>query len=225
MQNQPHPPDSTNELTRRFGAIYTGAIVDVLDELGLPNQALPYEITPIREGMRVAGPAFPIEGRPHPDMQHEDSMLKILEMLGEAPAGHVCVYQTHDTTSSHLGELSVVALKARGCVGAVIDGGCRDIRHILSEDFPVFCRYTTPIDAVGRWEVTGFGREVFIAGIRVRAGDYIVADLDGSVVIPLEVCDEVLQRSEAVAHTENLVRDAVRAGMTPIDAYRQHGRF
>lgn len=214
-----------DELSIRFSALYTGAILDVLDELGLTSQALPYELLPLHPGTRLAGPAFSIEGRPHPGVDHEESMVGILRMLGAVPAGHVCVYQPHDRSCSHLGELSVTALKARGCVGAVIDGGCRDIEHILGEGFPVYCRYTTPVDAVGRWEVLQYGHEVFIGGVRVATGDHVVADRDGIVVVPSELRDEVLQRAESVVSTENLVRDAVRRGVDPLDAYRTHGRF
>ncbi len=51
------------ETARRFGALYTGAITDVLDRLGHLAQTLPWELEPLRQGMRLAGPAFPIRGR------------------------------------------------------------------------------------------------------------------------------------------------------------------
>lgn len=197
----------------------------MLDELGLRHQALPYELVALEPGMRLAGPAFAIEGRSHPDADYERSITGILRMLEAVPAGHVCVYQPHDRACSHLGELSVTALKARGCLGAVIDGGCRDVDHILREEFPVYCRYTTPVDAVGRWEVLRYGHEVFIGDVRIATGDYVVADRDGIVIVPNNVRDEVLQGAELVAGTENLVREAVRGGVGPLEAYRVHGRF
>jgi len=213
------------ELAEQARTLYTGAVLDVLDELGVKDCVLPAELTPLRPEMRFCGPAFAVEGRSHPEMDRDRSMRAILEMLGAVPAQHVVVYQPHDSTSSHLGELSVTALKARGCVGAVIDGGCRDVGHIVAEGFPVFCRYTTPIDAVGRWELLGYGHEVFFGGARVRTGDYVIADEDGIVVIPHEVRDETIARAKMVALTENLVRRAVRDGVLPIDAYERHGRF
>jgi len=213
------------DLCTRFSALYTGAVIDVLDELGLRAQALPHEIIALNAGMKLAGPAFTIEGRPHPDIDYEASMVGILEMLEAVPSGHVCAYQTHDSSCSHLGELSVTALKARGCRGAVIDGGCRDVEYILREDIPVFCRYSTPTDAVGRWEVLRYGHEIFIGGVRVATGDFVVADRDGVVVVPQAVSEQVLERAEAIVGTENLVREAVRKGMGPLEAFRLHGRF
>lgn len=214
------------ELRSRFGALYTGAVTDVLDRRGLLGQTLPPDIAPLRPGMRLAGPAYPIEGRPSPNPDYDSSIRRVLEMLGEVPAGHVAVYQTNDRSSAHLGELSVTSLKARGCAGAVIDGGCRDIELILREDYPVFTRYTTPQDCTSRWELVAHGEvTVTIGDVAVARGDYVVADADGIVVVPHGVLLDVLEEAEAKVATENEIRDAVKAGALPLDAYERFGTF
>jgi regulator of RNase E activity RraA len=214
------------DLAARCNALYTAAIADVLDRRGLTKQTLPPQLVPLRAGMRVAGPAYPIRGRPAPDSDYDTSLRKVLDMLGSVPPGHVSVYETGDFETAHLGELSVTSLKARGVAGAVIDGGCRDVDFILREDFPVFSRFTTPQDSTGRWEVVAHGDvELEIEGVRVTRGDWIVADRDGIVVIPAAIAEEVVAEAEQKAATENEIRDAVRAGTTPLDAYEQFGTF
>ena len=52
------------EVSRRYRALYTGAVSDVLDRLGLRNQALPHYIMPLTLDMVVAGPAFTGQGYP-----------------------------------------------------------------------------------------------------------------------------------------------------------------
>lgn len=214
-------------LASRAEQLYTGAITDVLDELGERGRTLPPNLLPLREGTRLAGPAFPVEGVPAVQLDHDASIRGILTMLGEVPAHHVVVYQTHDegSTAAHLGELSAVALRARGCAGAVIDGGCRDIDLILAEDFPVFCRYRTPADAVARWRIDHWDRPVTIGAVRVEPGDYVIADRDGIVAIPAALLDEVIDRAEKVVATENEIRVAVREGVAPLDAYDRYGIF
>lgn len=209
----------------RFSALYTGAVTDVLDRMGLLSQTLPSELLPLQSGMRLAGPAYTIEGRPCPGNDYDTSIRKILAMLGSVPKGHVAVYQTYDLSAAHLGELSVTSLNARGCVGAVIDGGCRDIEYILRERFPVFCRYTTPQDCVVRWDLIAENAPVTIGGVRISPGDYIVADDDGIVAVPAEVCDAVLAEAEEKVAAENDVRDAVRGGALPLEAYDRYGTF
>jgi len=215
------------DLARRFGALYSGVIADILDELGRKHQTLPPAIEPLRQGMRMAGPAFVAEGRPNVGISWDDSVRAILRMLGDVPAGHVLVSQSHDTgwSCAHLGELSATSLQARGCAGAVIDGGCRDIRHILELDFPVFCRYTTPRDALTRWEAVRWGHEAGVGDVLVATGDYVLADDDGVVVVPAGLIETVLERAEELASTEDEVREAVRQGVAPLDAFERFGKF
>src|SRR5262249_1877500 len=156
-------------------------------------------------------PAYPIRGRPAPGSDYDSSLRGVLEMLGSVPPAHVLVYETDDRTSAHLGELSVTALKARGVAGAVIDGGCRDVEFILCENFPVFCRHTTPQDSTGRWRIVGHGDvEIEIGGVSVAQGDWVVADGDGIVVIPAAVAESVVAEAEKKADTESNIRIAVR---------------
>jgi 4-hydroxy-4-methyl-2-oxoglutarate aldolase len=205
--------------------LYTAAVADVLDGLGFPNQTLPPPIRPLEPGMRVAGPAFAVEGRPHPAHEYEPSIRRILELLGAVPTGHVAVYATNDTTCAQFGELSATSLKARGVAGVVLDGGCRDVAFIAKEGFPVFASFLTPQDSVPRWEVVEWGHEVAIGEVRVTTGDYVLGDADGVVVVPAALANEVLARAGEVVGTENEIRRAVRDGMAPLEAFERYGKF
>lgn len=205
--------------------VYTAAVTDVLDELGHLQQTLPHEIVALERGMRVAGPAFAVEGRTQAGLEYEPSIRRILELLGAIPAGHVAVYATGDRTCAQFGELSAASLQARGVAGVVLDGGCRDVDFIVRSGFPVFTSFVTPLDAVPRWEVVDWGHEVTIGDVRVATGDWIVGDADGVVVIPAALRDDVLARAAAVVGTENEVRKAVREGVAPLEAFERYGKF
>ena len=206
--------------------MYTAALADVLDRRGMRTQTLPPDLVPLRSGMRVAGPVYPIKGRAAPGADYDVSIRTVLEMLGSVPAGHVSVYESGDRESAHLGELSVISLKSRGVAGAVIDGGCRDVELMLREGFPVFSRYTTPQDGIGRWEVVAHGDvDIEIGGVRLSRGDWILADADGIVEIPSAVAPDVVAEAEEKVATENAIRVAIRAGTTPLDAFERYGTF
>jgi regulator of RNase E activity RraA len=206
--------------------VYTAALADVLDRRGMRTQTLPPDLVPLRSGMRVAGPVYPIKGRAAPGADYDVSIRTVLEMLGSVPAGHVSVYESGDRESAHLGELSVISLKSRGVAGAVIDGGCRDVELMLREGFPVFSRYTTPQDGIGRWEVVAHGDvDIEIGGVRLSRGDWILADADGIVAIPSAVAPDVVAEAEEKVATENAIRVAIRAGTTPLDAFERYGTF
>ena len=209
----------------RFEAIYTAALTDVLDGRGLRNQTLPHELRPLVPGSRFAGPAYTIEGRPVDTPDWDAALRKVLKMLGSVPDGHVAVYSCHHEISAHLGELSVTSLQARGVVGAVIDGGCRDTGFIAKTGFPVFSRFVTPEDSTWRWGLTATEQPITIGRVGIAPGDWIVADEDGVIVVPAAIAGEVLEAAEEKAAAESLIRDAVRGGMSPLEAYETFGTF
>lgn len=209
----------------RFGAVPTAALADVMDDLGLREQTLPPSISAIAPGMRLSGQAFTVEGAPADHSDWDGAIRKTLGMLGAVPSGHVAVYRCRHERSAHFGELSATSLAARGVAGCVIDGGCRDVRLIEAVGFPVFARFVTPEDSTWRWEVTATQVPITVGTVRVEPGDWVVGDEDGVVVVPVRVAEPVLAAAEAKVGTENLVRDAVRAGMTPLEAFERYGTF
>ena len=146
-------------------------------------------------------------------------------MLGEVPAGHVAVYACRHDVTAHLGELSVTSLKARDVAGCVLDGGCRDVRFILDEGFPVFSRFVTPEDSTWRWELEATQVPVTIGRVRIEPGDWVVGDDDGVVVVPQAIAAIVLTEAEEKAATESEIRAAVRDGVPPLEAYERFGTF
>ena len=214
-----------NDVCGRFAVIYTGAISDVLDEMGHRNQVLPSEIQGLTIDHRIAGLAMPVEGQPTESKDPEEIFIPVLKMLGDLTVGDVIVSQPHDGLSAHFGELSAESAKFRGARGAVIDGGARDTDHILRLGFPVFCRYRTPRDIIGRWKLVSYGQPILVGRVTIRRGDFIIGDKDGVLAIPKGITLEVLKKSEEVVGTENLVRRSILKGIHPVNAYRTYGRF
>jgi regulator of RNase E activity RraA len=212
-------------LTSRLERCYTGALYDVLRELGVADCVLPPAIRPLDPAHRLAGPVFTVSGRYDETLDPRNTLLEWTGLLSKAPAGGVVVCQPNDSTLAHMGELSAETLKARGVRGYIVDGGSRDAGSILDIGFPVFCRYLTPRDIVGRWAAEALGEPVQIGGVTVHTGDWVLGDRDGVVVVPAAVAPEAVRRAEEVVPAENQVRRAIRAGMDPQEAYLTYGKF
>ncbi len=212
-------------MRERFEAVYAAVLADVLDARGHRSQTLPPAIRPLAPGLRLAGPAYTVQGRPAQTTDYDGALRKVLAMLGEVPNGHVAVYACAQDVSAHLGELSVTSLKARGVAGCVLDGGCRDTRFILDEAFPVFSRFVTPEDSTWRWELQATQVPVTIGNVRIEPGDWIVGDDDGVVAVPQAIAEAVLREAETKAGTESEIRLAVRDGMPPLEAFERFGTF
>jgi regulator of RNase E activity RraA len=61
--------------------------------------------------------------------------------------------------------------------------------------------------------------------VTITTGDVLLADTDGIVVIPAAMAADVVAKTEAVAVTENKVRDAILGGMDPQEAYLKYRKF
>ncbi len=212
-------------LADRLRNCYSGAVYDVLRARSYLRQTLPHYIRPLNLQQKLAGSVFTIQGKRDDSLDAHQSLLKWCELLSEAPANTVLVCQPDDHTLAHMGELSSETLVYKKVLGYIVDGGCRDSAFIEKLGFPVFCKYFTPVDVVGKWAATSLGEPIQIGEVTVRTGDYVLADRDGIVVIPAHIASDVVQQTEEVLRTENLVRKAILQGVDPVAAYLQHGKF
>lgn len=216
-----------DDLTPRLLKLYASAVHDVLRAMGHDDVVLPHEIRPLDPALKLAGPVWTCSGRMDRTKSRHDTLLGWTTLLSRAPAGHVVVCQPNNREVALMGELSAETLKNKGVLGYVVDGGCRDCDFVLEQRFPVFHSFYTPSDVAARWmpDIERFGQPITIGRATIRTGDWLLGDRDGVVVIPQEVAAEVVQRTEEVAATENQVRNAIRGGMDPVDAYLKFGKF
>jgi 4-hydroxy-4-methyl-2-oxoglutarate aldolase len=213
------------EMAERYKKLYTPAIADILDERGLYHQILPPQIQALAPGMRVAGPAQTVKGTP--TTVHKDEYLAVaVRGFADMQSGTIAVYDTsNDPGTAHWGELVSTASRLRGCAGAVIDGGVRDVERIIEMGFPVFARYRTPADIRGRWRYVEVGIPIRIGQVLIQPGDFVVGDPNGVVVVPKDLALEVLLEAEKVVEVEDKIREELRAGEDPLKLYAKYGRF
>lgn len=214
-----------DDLSDRLQQCYSGAVYDVMRNMGYYGNVLSESIRPINNQHKVAGRVFTIEGKVDKTLDKHTSLLKWCEMLSAAPTDTVLVCQPNDHSLAHMGELSAETLSYKKVRGYVVDGGCRDSEFIERIGWPVFCRYFTPRDIVSAWAVTDFGKAIEIDGVRIHTDDYVLADRDGIIIIPGAIINDVVEETEKVLKTENLVRKSILEGVDPVEAYLKYGKF
>jgi 4-hydroxy-4-methyl-2-oxoglutarate aldolase len=89
----------------------------------------------------------------------------------------------------------------------------------------VWCRYFTPRDIVGHWLPEAFDQPIRIGEVTIHAGDLVLGDRDGMVVLPKDRAEEIVTAAETAINTENLVRKAILEGIDPQEAYLRYGKF
>ena len=142
---------------------------------GLPTAVDP-AIRPVWRGAFIAAPAYPLECSPGDN-------LALHLALERAPKGSVLVVGTGNFVAGYWGEVLTVAAQAAGVVGLVIDGGVRDIQAIEKLGFPVFSRGVS-VKGTVKATAPSIGEPIPFNGAYVAAGDLVVADDDGVVIIP-----------------------------------------
>ena len=215
----------SKDLVSRLEKCYTGAVYDVLREKGMKNTILPHEIKSIDPSKKIAGKIWTCSGEIDESLDKDTTMLSWTEMLSKAPKDSVVICQPNDGTIAHMGELSAETLKYRGVRGYIVDGGCRDVDFILKLGFPVFCKYFTPSDVVCRWQVKTLGEPIKIGDLEIKSGDYVLGDIDGVVIIPNEIIDEVITDTENYINTESALRKDILSGVDPKEAYLKYRLF
>jgi regulator of RNase E activity RraA len=220
-------PERREDIRIRYLAVDTANVADVLDNMGHLHQGLAHEFTPFPDSAgRIAGWAYTIRGQMTPYGMGGDAD-KMKACQGISP-GEISVWSGDGEGICYFGELIAIGMKERGCTGALVDGGIRDVRWIGEHGFPVYARYRTPVQSIGRWKVTGAQIPVYLRGatsksVLVRPGDFILGDEDGAIVIPAEIAEQVLIEAEKLTQTETRIRAELKKGLTLAQALEQFG--
>ena len=148
-----------------------------------------------------------------------------MELIDDLQPGEVVVLACKGPTDiiAPWGELLSTAARARGAAGCVTDGLVRDIARIRAMEFPVFHGGIGPLDTKGRAEMIEKDTPVEIAGVRAEAGDWIMGDIDGVVVIPAARAETVFRAALDKIAAEDTTRAELEAGDSLQAVFARHG--
>lgn len=218
------------ESLKTLAAASTAVISDVFDSLGLRPPVLDTSLFPIRSsGQCFAGPAYTITGEAQAWTTGGDRD-KLAAIDGMTP-GVVAVWAgTNIRGVCCFGDLLASSMQARGCAGAVVDGGVRDTGYLRTLEMPVMARFRTPAQGIHRWKVTAAQVPVQVRGaiddwVMVTPGDTVVADDDGVVVVPQALLQDLTRRVTDWASTESIAREEILRGMRLLDALEKFGHL
>jgi 4-hydroxy-4-methyl-2-oxoglutarate aldolase len=191
------------DVVRQAGEYQAAIMADVAGRRG----ALNGRIRPVSKHMKMAGPAFTVEVRPG------DNLMIHAAMMMARPGDVLVIDGKGDLGAALMGTIMMTACKQLGLAGVVIDGAVRDTLEIEEMGFPVFAAGANPNGPTKN--VPGrIGHPVSVGGVTVRAGDFVLGDADGVVVVEREKIAALVPQAAKKVADESARIAAIKKGDT-----------
>ena len=207
-------PRADADLIRTLGELGVATVHEAQGRTGLMR---PY-MRPIYSSAKIGGSAVTVSCQPG------DNLMLHAAMEVCQPGDVLVVTTTSESTDGMFGELLGVSAQAHGVAGLIIDAGVRDVADLTTIGFPVWSK---AISAQGTVKSTAGSVNVPVvcAGACLRAGDVIVADVDGVVVVPRQHAAEVARLGTERVAKEQQARERLRNGELGLDFYELRARL
>lgn len=194
------------ELIANFKDIPTSILCDSMNRF----QAMDAGIKPLKDGTAFCGAAFTVQAM-------ESCNWEAHQALALAQSGDVLIIAARGGMNSAVwGHVMTHAAKQIGLAGVVIDGCIRDKTENTEDSLPIYCRGVAPGGPHKGWQ-GNINVAVACAGIVIQAGDIVVGDDDGVVVVPLAKADEVLKEARERIQKEDEWYRRISAGESTAD--------
>lgn len=215
----------------------TALMGDVLDQMGYHKQFLPPKITPLKPDMKIAGRAMPVQEADYISTSSASQTPSrgplanrafglMIDALDDLREGEIYIATGSASTPSPYalwGGLMSTRARYLKCAGAILHGYVRDTDDIERLGFPVWSTGLYAQDQSPRGKVVDFRCPIEVGGVRIMPGDLVFADREGVLIVPREVEDEAIRRAIEKANSEGGFADAVKGGMSVIDAFEKFG--
>lgn len=196
--NFERPPMATVDA---FKDSQTGHVVDAMGRRG----ALEAGIKPQTTAAKFSGTALTVWTVPR------DNLAPYAAIKFATPGDVLVIATGGSDEASVFGDIAVGMAKNSGIAAVVTDGLVRDVEGLEAVGIPVFARGLSPNSPFknGPGEIGG---KVAIGRVAIEAGDIVIGDRDGVVVVPRENADAILGRMSTVLEKERSMEASVAAG-------------
>jgi len=173
---------------------------------GLVDESF-FQVVP---GSRAAGPARTVRCG-------QDDNLMVHAVMGRVEAGDVVVLTMPEPAPVALvGELLATQAACRRAAALLVDAAVRDVEELAKMGLPIWARWVRVRGATKTLRGT-VDEPVHVGGCTIQAGDAVVLDADGVVVVPRARVDGVLEAAHGRAEKERDKRAALEAGALSYD--------
>jgi regulator of RNase E activity RraA len=212
------------DLLDGFRHVEAASVSDALEQITGKKMYMSHRMRPIFPA-KFAGFALTVALKKEPN-EDPNALQGMLAAIDSGNADSVYVMSVEDGIDiAGMGGLMGTAMRARNFSGAVIDGGVRDVAYLNKIGFPVYALGIVPSTSVHHYRFAGANTPVHCDGVDVQAGDIIVADADGVVVVPRAKAAEVLAVAEKMDFNEHSMYAHIEKLKSITEAVKKFGRL
>lgn len=207
-----------NDYVKRLRRLDACAVSDALDKLGLEGAVS--GLTQYSGKGGIAGKVMTYRMVAQADASPPSGAPRHLgtTAIELAESGDVLVAeQRTGLDAACWGGILTLGAKLKELAGVIADGLVRDVDEAITYEFPIFARGATAHTARGRIVEAETGGTVHVGDIKVKAGDYVVADRSGVVFISSMNVSQVLDVAESIYLREAAMAKALLNGDHIID--------
>jgi 4-hydroxy-4-methyl-2-oxoglutarate aldolase len=204
VRKEARKPDPS--LVEAFRGLDVATVYEASGRKGFIENA----IKPIARGVRICGPAYTVQCAPGDN-------LMLHKALQRAAAGDVLVASAGGVYDfGYWGAMMASAAVAKGLAGLAIDACVRDSAEMVEMGFPVFCRGFC-IKGTAKSVLGLINYPLNFGQATIFPGDLILGDDDGMVVVRLDECKEVLEKSLKRVESEVTKEKKLKSGVSSVE--------
>jgi len=204
--------------------VEVASVSDALEKLTGKRMYMSHRMRPIFP-TKFAGIAVTVKLKKE-ENHDPDALQGMLAAIDQGGPNSVYVMVLEDGADiAGMGGLMGTAMASRNFSGAVIDGGVRDVAYLHKIGFPVYALGTVPSTSVNHYRFAGSNVPVVCDGVAVAAGDIVVADADGVVVVPRANAAEVLATAQEMDFKEHSMYAYIEKLKSIEEAVKKFGRL
>ncbi|KAI1170428.1 RraA-like protein [Nemania sp. FL0916] len=218
---------SEDPIVRALQDYTTCDVSDALCKLGYPNGGFLSGLTmwsPLRQegSTKIIGPAYIAKYAPLDDPAPKHPT----HYIDQVPKGAVLFVSCPPKIPNAVyGGLMSTRAQALGAAGSIIDGRFRDVQEQRELAYPVFARDVGTAPPAELLKVVAVNVPVKLQtdeqDMQIRPGDYLIADINGVVVLPVELVEEALPLMQKQVEADTRMAAEIKKGMSFAEASKK----
>lgn len=211
-------------IINEYSKLYTCAVSDAIDELGLEPGFLDAGIRPMWPGARIVGFAGTMKMVLSDEPLDRNVIARLVKFMKQIPNFPImCVDMSGQMIAAGLGQSTSRILQGFGFKGGLVDGPIRDIAQVISLKFPIFARGVICSSIRGRMiiDMDSVMKPIKCGGRMINLGDLIFGDINGVVIVNQKNIEIVLEKAKEIISTDKWWFEQLDKGHDPADIEKE----